>query len=182
MAQKEAERLQREQDPQYEPKPEPESPKKRERQKKEEKPRRTESFFSNNSRLIAFIVTSVLIITVFSPFAIDMFLEGQKDKNTVTDKKDMTVQHVYVIAENYGSITWKSFEQFNYTDMSRDDGKYYTREYPTSDGKFVLKVGGKSMSGQPEYMYLISLIDDKYIDLAKDNVKKFVNNYQDQQD
>ena len=66
--------------------------------------------------------------------------------------------------------------------MSRDDGKYYTREYPISDGKFVLKVGGKTMSGQPEYMYLISLIDDKYINLAKDNVKKFVNNYQDQQD
>ena len=180
MAQKEAERLQREQDPQYEPNPEPESPKRRERPQKEEKPRRTESFLSNNSRLIAFIVTSVLIITVFSPFAIDMFLEGQKDKNTVTDKKDMTVQHVYVIAENYGSITWKSFEQFNYTDMSRDDGKYFTREYPIADTLLVLQVGGPNMTGQPEYIYLISLEDTEYINLAKDNVKKFISKYQEE--
>ena len=180
MAQREAERLRREQDPQYEPQGEPERSKRKERRQKDGKPQKTETFFSNNSRLIAFIITSVLIITVFSPFAIDMLLERLDDNKTVTDKKDMTIQHVYVISENYGSITWKSFEQFNYTDMSRDDGKYYTREYPISDGKFVLKVGGKTMSGQPEYMYLISLIDDKYINLAQDNVKKFVNNYQDQ--
>ena len=178
MAQKEAERLQREQNPQYEPEYQTQNPKKRERRPKEEKPRKTESFFSNNSRLIAFIITSVLIITVFSPFAIDMFLEGQKDKNTVTDKKDMTIQHVYAIADNYGSITWKSFEQFNYTDMSRDDGKYYTREYPIADTLLVLQVGGPTLSGQPEYIYLISLEDAEYINVAKDNVKKFISKYQ----
>ncbi len=156
-----------------------------EKQLKEEdqtKPRkiRTEGFFSNHARLIAFIVTSILIVTLFSPFAIDMFLEGQKDKNTISDKKDMTVQHVYAIADNYGSITWKSFEQFNYTDMSRDDGKYYTREYPIADTLMVLQVGGKTLSGQPEYIYLISLTDAEYINVAKDNVKLFVNKYQDE--
>ena len=89
LAQREAERLRREQDPQYEPQSEPERSKRKERRQKDGKPRKTENFFSNNSRLIAFIITSVLIITVFSPFAIDMLLERLDDNKTVTDKKDI---------------------------------------------------------------------------------------------
>ena len=153
-----------------------------ERQEQQTPLRKKGNFFSDNARLIAFIVTSVLIITVFSPFAVDMFLEGQKDKETITDKKDITVEQVYVIADNIGSITWKSFEQFNYTDRSRDDGKYYTREYPIADTLLVLQVGGKTMSGLPEYIYLISLTDSQYINVAKDDVRKFVKNYQDNQE
>lgn len=175
-AQKEAEMLQSEQYAVNEPTADIEE------KQQQTKPRAVKSFFSNNARLIAFIVTSFLIITVFSPFAIDMFLESQKDKGTVTDKKDITVQQVYVIADNYGSITWKSFEQFNYRDMSRDDGKYYTREYPIANTLLVLQVGGRTMSGQPEYIYLISLEDAEYINVGKDNVRKFVKNYQDNQE
>ena len=184
MAQREAEKLKAEQSAELdENSSQPEKAPKKQREEDQAKPRKikTEGFFSNHARLIAFIVTSILIVTLFSPFAIDMFLEGQKDKNTVSDKKDMTVQHVYAIADNYGSITWKSFEQFNYTDMSRDDGKYYTREYPIADTLLVLQVGGKTLSGQPEYIYLISLTDAEYINVAKDSVKLFVNKYQDEE-
>ena len=63
--------------------------------------------------------------------------------------------------------------------MSRDDGKYYTREYPIADTLLVLQVGGYNMNGHPEYIYLISLTDSQYINVAKDNVERFVNNYQD---
>lgn len=179
-AQKEAERLQREQEP-APAEPKEELPEIKDKTEISQKPQKTENFFTNHARLIAFIVTSVLIITVFSPFAIDMFLESQKDKNTVNDRKDMTLAHVYAIADNYGSITWRSFEQFNYTDMSRDDGKYYTREYPIADTLLVLQVGGRTLSGQPEYIYLISLTDAEYINVGKDSVKIFVNKYVDEE-
>lgn len=172
-AQKEAEKLQNDQYAINEPIAD------NQQEQQQTKRRTPKSFFSDNARLIAFIVTSFLIITVFSPFAVDMFLERQKDKGVVRDKKDITIEQVYAVADNIGSITWKSFESFNYTDRSRDDGKYYTREYPIADTLFVLQVGGKTMSGLPEYIYLISLTDSQYVNVAKDNVRQFVKKYQD---
>ncbi|MBE6583446.1 MAG: hypothetical protein E7649_00500 [Ruminococcaceae bacterium] len=136
-----------------------------------------EGFFKRHARLIAFLITSFVIITVFSPFAVDMFLEAQKNKNKVTDKQDLVMNQVYAIADNYGDITWKTFENFNYEDRSRDDGKYYTRVYPIEGTLFFLKVGGEKLSGAPEYIYLMSYYDADYANLAKDNVRLFVEKY-----
>ena len=114
---------------------------------------------------------------MFSPFAIDAYLDARDKHTSVTDKKDITIEQVYFVAANYGDMTWESFNAFNYTDMSRDDGKYYTREYPIKDTAFVLTVGGKTLSGAPEYIYIKSYADAAYADLAKDNIKQFVNKY-----
>ncbi len=140
-------------------------------------PKKKEGFFKSHSRLIAFLATSFLIITVFSPFAVDMFLDYRSKNDVITDKKDITLEQVYFVADNYGEMTWKSFDNFNYTDRSRDDGKYYKHEYPIKDTGFVLVVGGQTRTGAPEYIYIQSYKDAAYADLAKDDVKKFVNKY-----
>ena len=136
-----------------------------------------QSFFSNHARLIAFIVTALVVFTVFSPFAVDMFIEWQSNRNVVNNKKDITLEQVYVVADNYGSVTWQTFNDFNYTDRSHDNGKYQKREYPIKDTGFVLVVGGVAGVDVPEYIYIQSYAHATYADLAKDNVKQFVNKY-----
>lgn len=136
-----------------------------------------QNFFSNHARLIAFIVTALVVFTVFSPFAVDMFIEWQSNRNVVNNKKDITLDQVYVVADNYGSVTWQTFNDFNYTDRSHDNGKYQKREYPIKDTGFVLVVGGVAGVDVPEYIYIQSYAHATYADLAKDNVKQFVNKY-----
>ena len=134
-------------------------------------------FLFRHAKLIAFLVTSVLIICVFSPFAVDRLLDSRENAGVVGNKKNLSIEAVYSIADNYGSITWKSFEKFNYTDMSRDDGTYFTREYFVDGSKFVLRVGGYDLDDVPEYIYLMSYADEDYVNLANGNVREFVKKY-----
>ena len=167
MAERERRETEREQSPKVEP----------ERELRQDAGGKKEGFFAKHARLIAFIVTALVVFTVFSPFAVDMFIEWQSNRNVVNNKKDITLEQVYVVADNYGSVTWQTFNDFNYTNRSHDDGKYQKREYPIKDTGFVLVVGGVAGRNVPEYIYIQSYAHAAYADLAKDNVKQFVNKY-----
>ena len=110
-----------------------------------------ESFWSNNARLIAFVVTTVVVLFVVGPLGYDIYLnvsDALSQGNRV-DGVDMTVEDVYFIAENGDAIKWSSFENFKYTDYGGE------REFPIEGTDLTLRVGKSSESAYPEYVRLI---------------------------
>lgn len=137
--------------------------------------KRKEGFFQSHIRLITFIITATLVLTVLGPLGIDMLVAAKKDK-VVNNKNDMGITTVYSIYDNADVIEWKNFRNFNYTDYSYDakNGEYYVREYPISNSRLVLKVGGSSLNPQPDYVYLIDYRSGEHIDVLKDDPRDFV--------
>ena len=137
---------------------------------------RIKRFFDSHVRLITFIISVVVVFGVLSPFGIDMIVSSMQDEK-VTDKKDISIGALSTIYENAESMTWRSFENFNYTDYSREDEKYFVREYPISESKLVLKVGGSKLSGAPDYIYLISYETGEYVNLLKEDGREFISKF-----
>lgn len=137
--------------------------------------KRKEGFFQSHIRLITFIITATLVLTVLGPLGIDMLVAAKKDK-VVNNKKDIDITTVYLIYDNAEVIEWKNFRNFNYTDYSYDakNGEYFVREYPISNSRLILKVGGSSLNPQPDYVYLIDYRSGEYIDVLKDDPRDFV--------
>ena len=110
-----------------------------------------ESFWSNHSRLIAFIITTVVVLFVAGPLGYDIYLnvrDAQGQGNRV-EGKVMTVDDVYYIAENADAIKWTSFESFKYTDYGGE------REFAIEGTDLTLRVGKAKDSAYPEYVRLI---------------------------
>ena len=81
--------------------------------KADEKPyRRKEGFFQSHIRLITFIITATLILTVFGPLGVDMLVAAKNDK-IVNNKEDISIETVYKIYDLYDSVQWGSFKNFN---------------------------------------------------------------------
>ena len=137
--------------------------------------KRKEGFIQSHIRLITFIITATLVLTILGPLGIDMLVAAKKDK-VVNNKKDIDITTVYSIYDNADVIEWKNFRNFNYTDYSYDskNGEYYVREYPISNSRLVLKVGGSSLNTQPDYIYLIDYRSGEYINVLKEDPRDFV--------
>lgn len=137
--------------------------------------KRKEGFIQSHIRLITFIITAALVLTILGPLGIDMLVAAKKDK-VVNNKKDIDITTVYSIYDNAEVIEWKNFRNFNYTDFSYDakNGEYYVREYPISNSSLVLKVGGSSLNTQPDYIYLIDYRSGEYINVLKEDPRDFV--------
>lgn len=149
--------------------------------KADEKPyRRKEGFFQSHIRLITFIITATLILTVFGPLGVDMLVAAKNDK-IVNNKEDISIETVYKIYDLYDSVQWGSFKNFNYTDYSDkvEGNLVYEREYPVKDSRLVVKAGGSSMSDKPEYIYLIDYRDGILIDLKKEDPRDYVKQMED---
>ena len=149
--------------------------------KADEKPyRRKEGFFQSHIRLITFIITATLILTVFGPLGVDMLVAAKNDK-IVNNKEDISIETVYKIYDLYDSVHWGSFKNFNYTDYSDkvEGNLVYEREYPVKDSRLVVKAGGSSMSDKPEYIYLIDYRDGIRIDLKKEDPRDYVKQMED---
>ena len=141
---------------------------------------RKEGFFQSHIRLITFIITATLIITVFGPLGVDMLVAKKNDK-IVNNKEDISIETVYKIYDLYDSVQWGSFKNFNYTDYSdKIEGTLiYEREYPVKDSRLVVKAGGSSLSDKPEYIYLIDYRDGVRIDLKKEDPRNYVKQMED---
>lgn len=156
--------------------PEEVEPETVERQAQEGKPyKRKEGFFQAHVRLITFIITATLVMTVLGPLGIDMLVASKNNKG-VTNLKDMDIETVYLIHDNASIIQWKNFEKFNYSDLSYDSktGKYFVREYPIANSDLVLKVGGPSTKTHPDYAQLIDYRSGEYVDVLVDDPRDFV--------
>ena len=142
----------------------------------EDKPyRRKEGFFGAHIRLITFIITATLCLTVLGPLGIDMLVASKNNKG-VTDLKDMEINTVYLIHDNASVIEWKNFKNFNYTDYSyeNDSGKYTVREYPIANSRLVLKVGGPNSKNRPEFIQLIDYKTGEYVNVLVDDPRDYV--------
>ncbi len=137
--------------------------------------KRKEGFFQSHIRLITFIVTTVVLILFLSPFAVDMIVKYRNDK-IVNSIQDIDMDSVFSIYDNSDVIEWKSFSNFNYTDLGYDteNGEYRVREYPISNSRLVLKVGGHSMSNRPEYVQLIDYRTGQFINVFNEDPRDFI--------
>ena len=137
--------------------------------------KRKEGFFQAHVRLITFIITATLVMTVLGPLGIDMLVASKNDKG-VTDKKDMAMSTVYLVHDNAAIIEWKNFDAFNYADLSYEhrNGRYIVREYPIANSRLVLKVGGPDSRVHPEYIQLIDYTSGQYVNVLVDDPRDFV--------
>ena len=137
--------------------------------------KRKEGFFQSHIRLITFIITATLILTVLGPIGIDMLVAAKRDK-VINNKEDISIDRVYSVYDNASVIEWKNFRNFNYTDYSYESqsGDYQVREYPISGLRLKLKVGGPKLSNRPDYVYLIDYKTGEYINVLKEDPRDFV--------
>lgn len=149
-------------------------------QKSAEPYKRKEGFFGAHVRLITFIITAALVLTVLGPLGVDMLVAYRNNK-TVSNMNDIDIETVYDIYDSRDVIQWKNLRNFNYTDYSYDakGGKYLVREYPVSNSRLVLKVGGSELSAHPDYIQLIDYRTGKYIDVLKEDPRDFVRSLED---
>lgn len=146
-----------------------------------------EGFFGSHIRLITFIITLTLVLTVLGPWGIDKLVSIKRndyDGKDVTDKKNMTVAELIEIADKGVNLRWSDLDGFNYTDLSynykdektKKKATYYIRDYAVGEG-LVLKVQGYSVSGAPGYAQLYLYKDDgsEYLpDIRTDDVEAFL--------
>jgi hypothetical protein len=142
--------------------------------------KRKEGFFGAHVRLITFIITATLVLTVLGPIGIDMLVAYRNNK-TVNNMNDIDIETVYDIYDSREAIQWKHLRSFNYTDYSYDakGGRYLVREYSISGSRLVLKVGGPELSAHPDYIQLIDYRTGEYIDVLKEDPREFVRSLED---
>lgn len=137
--------------------------------------KRKEGFFQSHIRLITFIITATLVLTVLGPLGVDMIVAAKNDK-IVNNKEDISITTIYSVYDNAEIIEWKNFRNFNYTDFSYDSdtGTYQVREYPVNSSRLVLKVGGPALSNRPDYIYLIDYRTGEKIDVYREDPRDYI--------
>lgn len=149
-----------------------------------------EGFFGSHIRLITFIITFTLVLTVLGPWGIDKLVSMKRNDyegKDVTDKNNMTVQDLLIIADKGANMRWSDLDAFNYTDLSynykdektKKKGTYYIREYVISE-ELVLKVQGYSLIGAPGYAQLYFYRDEGsqvMKDIRTESVSDFLTKY-----
>ena len=147
-----------------------------------------EKFFDSHVRLITFIISLTLVLTVLGPWGIDQLIAMRRNDyagEDVTDGKNMTVTDLLTLSDKGKALKWSDLDGFNYTDLSYNykDEKtkkkktYYIRDYSVGDG-LLLKVQGYSLSGAPGYVQLYLYKDDGnsvfLSDIRVEDVEKFL--------
>ena len=154
-----------------------------------------EGFFSSHVRVITFIITFVLVLTVLGPWGIDQLVSIKRNDyqgKDVTDGRDMTVEELIAITDKGVNMRWADLDGFNYRDCSynfkdKDSGKkgtYYIREYAVGE-EIILKVHGYSVLGSPGYAQLYyypkdgesQLMEDVRSESVGDFLKKYGYDY-----
>lgn len=139
-----------------------------------------ESFFGSHVRLITFIITITIVLTVLGPWGIDILVSKSREgwaKNEVQNNLvDITIDDILQI-ERSGIYTWEAFSGFNYTDNS--DAKEYEREFffKESENLSVKLISNKD-KGVPDMIILIDYNSPKgmenNVDLHKESAEEFL--------
>ena len=143
-----------------------------------------EGFFQSHVRLITFIITVTLLLTVIGPWGIDKLVDATREEvfgKDVEDKTNLTLSAVVLLSEMGYDMSWSSLEKFNYTDYSFEkEGKTtYLREYEIEGTSLVLRVGGPSLTSSPDYVRLIDYFNGESVDdIRKESITAFIEKYQ----
>lgn len=143
-----------------------------------------EGFFQSHIRLITFIITVTLLLTVIGPWGIDKLVDATREEvfgKDVEDKTNLTISAVVLLSDMGYDMGWSSLEKFNYTDYSFEkEGKTtYLREYEIEGTSLVLRVGGSSLTSSPDYVRLIDYFNGESVDdIRKESITAFIEKYQ----
>ncbi len=135
-----------------------------------------EGFFGSHIRLITFIITLALLLTVLAPWGIDFFVEKSREgifgKDGVEDKRDITADAILALSDLGDSLRWSHLESFNYTEYGGNND--YAREYALN-ADLVLRIEGTDLNGVPDVARLIDYRTGEYVtDIRKDSVRAFL--------
>ena len=120
-----------------------------------------ESFFSNHVRLIAFIVTAVVVLFVIGPAGYDLYLNfnDYMNRSDAVEGKTMTAEHVIALAEKGNDLTWAELEKYEHT--KHNNGK--TLDIAIDGTSLSLYVERNGDSVYPDIVRLIDYTAGAYI-------------------
>lgn len=136
---------------------------------------RKESFFSNNVKLVTFIITVTLLFALIGPFSIIRIVKIVEENRHVRDAEDISIAQIKQIAKSKPYITWSQFEGFNYEDQSTKTNT--VREYSVKEKGFSLVVRGeKSDTVYPDNVHLLYSDDNgtTFVDIRINSVDGFL--------
>lgn len=113
-----------------------------------------ESFWSNNSRIIAFIVTTVVVLFVVGPLGYDLYLNigDYLESANAVKGKDMTAMDVLTLAEKGDNLTWNDLLAYEHTSL--DGGE--TIEITIDGTNITLRAQRSGENTVPDSVRLIS--------------------------
>ena len=119
-----------------------------------------ESFFSNHVQLIAFIVTTVVVLFVVGPLGYDIYLNIQDYRDGVNDVqgKAMTGEDVVTLAKKGSGLTWSELVAYEHSSISDE-----TIDISIAGTGIVLHVERAKDNGRPNIVRLIDYSTGRYI-------------------
>ena len=144
-----------------------------------------ESFFGSHVRLITFIITMALVLTVLGPWGIDLLVNksraGWNQTGENADLPYITIKQVISLSNKGSSITWEMLDGYNCEDYSTEkNGKTnYNRKYSIAeDSNLCLEVIGYTDTGKPDIVRLIDYNSPEgmssHIDIRKESAEDFL--------
>lgn len=121
-----------------------------------------ESFFSNNARIIAFIVATVLVLFVFGPLGYDIYLNVSDylERADAVEGKVMNEATLIAIAESGKYLTFADLAVYEHTSLG--DGEVI--EIAVEGTNLTLHVEKAAKGDYPDVVRLIDYANGRYID------------------
>lgn len=121
-----------------------------------------ESFFSNHIRLIAFIITAVVVLFVIGPLGYDIYLNvtDYLEDGAEVEGKVMTEADLLALAEKGKNLTWQELEAYEHTSMN--NGK--TMEIGVGKTNLTLRAERAEKNAFPDIVRLIHYSSGTYLD------------------
>ena len=142
-----------------------------------------EGFFSNHSRLIAFIITAALVIFVIGPLGIDMLVaysRGERLGQVKNEGRTMTVDDLINLSAKGDSVTWVDLDDYRYTDSSYTKEKkttYNHKYYIYENDSLCLEVIGSDKNQKPDIVRLIDYESGDFIDIRIKDARAFLKDH-----
>ena len=134
-----------------------------------------ESFWSNNARIIAFIVTTVVVLFVVGPLGYDLYLnigDYLEDVNAVKGKA-MTASDVLTLAEKGDNLTWNDLLAYEHTSL--DGGQ--TIEIAIDGANITLRAQKSGKNTVPDSVRLISYSNGTSVEDIRDAKREDIENF-----
>ena len=134
-----------------------------------------ESFWSNNSRLIAFVITTFVVLFVVGPLGYDLYLnigDYLEDFNAVKGKA-MTAVDVLAIADKGDKLTWNELLAYEHTSL--DGGQ--TIEIGIDGTNITLRAQKSGKNTVPDSVRLISYSNGTSVEDIRAAKKEDIENF-----
>ncbi|MBQ9773229.1 MAG: hypothetical protein IJW30_01030 [Clostridia bacterium] len=132
----------------------------------------TESFFSRNARLLAFLISITVFLGVFIPLALfgpwglSEWLESCASEDV--EREEMTLDDVRAIAEKHKYLSMQALEPFEREEYHGEEmGLKYVSYQITVEGDYYLLANFNETTGMVTYLSLTDLKTGEALDLLE---------------